>query len=582
MSPTLFWYIFKDLLKIFLLAAGVLGGIMSFGGLLRPLTEHGLAAGQVVRILGYFMPAMNTYSLPVAALFATTMVYGRLGADNELTACRAAGVSAVSIALPAFALGLLVSAVSFAFLYFIVPICSLQVERVIYSNIAQLVANQVERTHRIEMKQGSRPLTIFAQQAQVLRPPKDRPNDQVVRLVAPVFVNYERPNRRTAAAADKRDDFVQPPSDFYIARLATVYITQDESTGEVSLQAQLDGGAKFPRSYGGGSDPALQVNIEHTRFWSDPMESPVRENTKFMTLARLRELLDAPERSRRVRRLLAEFIRDDQQQAYLRTVASALGAAGGAARFDAGGGEQYLLECGSGGVELREDRLVIGSTSPEAAPSSAPRFRQLGKDGGLDVAARQVQLRAAPEPAGRSDNSDNRPRLAVEVQLVDALVKSGDVQTPRSEFTRSFTVPMSPDIDAIRHTRVRDYIAGGEATSERQNRLRRDLLKLTNSIISETHARASFSVSCLILVLFGCALGMMFHSGNFLGAFALSVLPAALCILLIITGQHTCENVPWNVSNFQNPLGFGITMIWAGNAAVAVLAAVLLGNLQRQ
>ena len=48
LSPTLFWYIFKDLIRIFALASGVLAGIMSFGGLLRPLTEHGLDVGQVL------------------------------------------------------------------------------------------------------------------------------------------------------------------------------------------------------------------------------------------------------------------------------------------------------------------------------------------------------------------------------------------------------------------------------------------------------------------------------------------------------------------------------------------------------
>src|SRR5881275_846737 len=154
MSKTLFWYLLRDLLRIFFLTTGTLAGIMSFGALLKPLTQHGLGLGQVGQILSYFSPAMTTYSLPIAALFATTMVYGRLSADNELTACRAAGISALSIALPAFLLGLVVSLISFAFLYFIVPICSLQVEKIIYSNIAQLVSNQIERNHRIELSQG--------------------------------------------------------------------------------------------------------------------------------------------------------------------------------------------------------------------------------------------------------------------------------------------------------------------------------------------------------------------------------------------------------------------------------------------
>src|SRR5665213_1922529 len=105
MSRTLFWYVFKDLMKIFFMASGALAGIMSFGGLLRPLTQNGLDGSQVILLLRYFMPAMSTYSLPVAALFATTAVYGRMSADNELTACRASGISFLSIATPAMLLG---------------------------------------------------------------------------------------------------------------------------------------------------------------------------------------------------------------------------------------------------------------------------------------------------------------------------------------------------------------------------------------------------------------------------------------------------------------------------------------------
>src|SRR3954447_25147246 len=128
MSPTLFRYIFWDLIKFFGLTSGALAGIMSFGGLLRPLTQHGLDASQVGRMLTYFMPAMSTYSLPIAALFATTMVYGRLSADNEIVACRAAGISHLAIAFPAFILGIFVSLISLVLLCFLVPSCMLKAE----------------------------------------------------------------------------------------------------------------------------------------------------------------------------------------------------------------------------------------------------------------------------------------------------------------------------------------------------------------------------------------------------------------------------------------------------------------------
>src|SRR5688500_18222801 len=159
MSRTLFLYIFNDLFRYFVLTAAALAGIMSFGGLLRPLTEHGLGVGQVGQMLAFFLPAMTTYSLPIAALFATTMVYGRLSADNELTAVRAAGISHLSIAAPALVMGLLVALVSLLFLCFIVPTFTYKVEKVIYSNLARLVSNQIERTHQVTFKG----FTIYAE-----------------------------------------------------------------------------------------------------------------------------------------------------------------------------------------------------------------------------------------------------------------------------------------------------------------------------------------------------------------------------------------------------------------------------------
>src|SRR4051794_36337596 len=193
MSRTLFFYIFKDLLRIFMMTSGALAGIMSFGGLLRPLTEHGLDAGQAAKMLSYFMPAMTTYSLPIAALFATTMVYGRLAADNELVACRAAGISFLSIGLPALVLGLTVALVSLLFLCFVVPVFTLKVERVIYSNLAQLIANQIERTHQIKFGgDDGKETTIFAQEAAVAAPDPANPQEQIVTLSGIMIIAYEK------------------------------------------------------------------------------------------------------------------------------------------------------------------------------------------------------------------------------------------------------------------------------------------------------------------------------------------------------------------------------------------------------
>ena len=75
----------------------------------------------------------------------------------------------------------------------------------------------------------------------------------------------------------------------------------------------------------------------------------------------------------------------------------------------------------------------------------------------------------------------------------------------------------------------------------------------------------------------------MFKSGNYLNAFAVSVVPAIVSIVLVVTGQHICENIPSNAVKgaFQDPLHLGLSVIWAGNLAVLVLAGILLTRLRR-
>jgi lipopolysaccharide export LptBFGC system permease protein LptF len=580
MSRTLFWYVFKDLVRVFVLASVALAAIMSFGGLLRPLTEHGLDAQQVTRILGYFMPAMQTYSLPVAALFATTMVYGRLAADNELIACRAAGIGYWPIWLPAVVLGLIVAIISLVFLCFVVPIFSLKVEKVIYSNLAALVQNQIEREHRITLEGTDTPLTIFAQQAFVLPAPEDRPKDQVVQLVGPLIVTYEHQTDKAINPLDRRPT---PPEDFSMASRATAYIRQDPDTGEVRMTAVLTDGTKFPRHFQeqpNGHSP-VQYSIHQTSFSSDPFPSPVRENVKFMPIGAIKHILSHPDDSRKIKTLVSDFIREDQQQEYLNRLMKLLQGPTAQVIFNASAGERYILTRGACPMEVRGDKLYIG---PPTLPNQAPAgFSQLGSQIGLNAKAQQIRLRCWPD-MGNEDLDTENNNLKVEVDLIDAVVKSSDEITPHSSFARDFVVPMPPFLKEMEKQRNASFYAKDpQADSDEQMRLNKELIRLKNSAISEAHARVSFALSCLILVMVGCALGMMFKSGNFLSAFALSVVPALMSIVLVVTGQHVCENIPFILpKNFNDPLQMGLVLIWSGNVAVLAIAVVLLWRLSRQ
>ncbi|HEC01947.1 MAG TPA: LptF/LptG family permease, partial [Phycisphaerales bacterium] len=89
---TLHRYIFRELFRVFLLAAVGLTLILSLGSILQPVQEFGLGSRQVVHLMGYFLPITLTFVLPMAALFAGALVYGRFASDNEYDACRATGV----------------------------------------------------------------------------------------------------------------------------------------------------------------------------------------------------------------------------------------------------------------------------------------------------------------------------------------------------------------------------------------------------------------------------------------------------------------------------------------------------------
>ncbi len=553
MSRTLFLYVFKDLLRIFLLTSGALAGIMSFGGLLRPLTEHGLDAAQVGRVLTYFMPAMMTYSLPISALFATTVVYGRLAADNELTACRAAGISYLSISAPAMVLGLTVAIVSLLFLCFVVPNFSLKVERVIYSNLAKLVANEIETTRQIRHEDH----TIYAQRAIVRPTDPARPSEQAVTLEGVMIVSYDK----VASSKSK----MQIPGEFYLARSATVLIHRGgRNDDEYSVTVFLEDGSMFPRSFAG----RMQAGLGAMQFGPVPIKSPIEEDTKFMDIRKLHELTEDPTRSQALRAELTKLIREDQAAAYLKEILAALNGKTGRHRFDAG---REFFELSrkkeSGEARLHRGALTVsGVTWTEELNGTVKSTAEVDN----------VRITARATPEGR---------MAVTVELHGATIRSGGAVIGRQSLQRPFSVAMPAAVKAMADRPVSFYLAGTNAqtVAAGHGSLLRQMLFLGNAVHSEMHSRASFAVSCLILVIVGAALGMMFKSGNFLTAFAISVVPALMCIALIVTGANVCTSIPWrNLQSFENPLNAGLALIWSGNAIVLVIAVTLMWRLQRQ
>lgn len=107
---TLHRYILKESLATIVVAVGVCTGLLLLGNLLKEiltLLMSGQATmGLVVRGIGLLLPFIISFALPMGALTAALLVFGRLSADQELTAARANGISLMALALPVVVLSL--------------------------------------------------------------------------------------------------------------------------------------------------------------------------------------------------------------------------------------------------------------------------------------------------------------------------------------------------------------------------------------------------------------------------------------------------------------------------------------------
>jgi len=104
-------HIFKNVLFACAGAVALFVFVLTLGNVIRDLLGHVLA-GQLpllpfLRLAWLWVPAMAIYALPIGILTGVLLTLGRLSADNEVTAMRAAGISLTRIARPVLVLGVL-------------------------------------------------------------------------------------------------------------------------------------------------------------------------------------------------------------------------------------------------------------------------------------------------------------------------------------------------------------------------------------------------------------------------------------------------------------------------------------------
>jgi lipopolysaccharide export system permease protein len=148
-----------ELCKVFVMALVAITGILLMAGLIAEATQQGLGPGQILAAIPLLIPSTLPYTIPATTLFATCVVYGRLSADNEILAIKAAGVNLVHVVKPGVILGLAMSALTMTLYYDVIPRTHRVLRNLVLSDAEELLYSLLRRHGMVN--HGQLPYAMF-------------------------------------------------------------------------------------------------------------------------------------------------------------------------------------------------------------------------------------------------------------------------------------------------------------------------------------------------------------------------------------------------------------------------------------
>ncbi len=555
MIRTLERYLGKDLARATALATVAFTLVMTVIAVIEPLRKQGLSGAQALSLFGYFLPLMCSLTLPVAALFAATIIYGRFSQDNELMACRASGVCTLTLMRPALVLGAIVGGSALLLGLHVAPTLWTMAERTVKHNLRQITYHQLKTRGHVNITRQRR---LFH---------ADHVDMEGGRVAGVVLIDYKHEgNARCLVASEAGLDF--PELD---GRTCLEFDFQDT---EVCLQRrgsrigfseqdfrylQLPGMPKDqPRLYG-------WKQLWDT--WRDVNSNPAVQEEKEKILDNLlqglicRELTGAIEREGRYDGFVKVGTPENPE-------------------------ERVQLE-----VEATEARLhgpnaaELGPAVPASGPASSPAASApASAPAGRTVVVRERiggelhrELRAR---SGRLEcvRPDWRRELVVSLSLTDVEVRTvwaggrthrddtatiGDLKFPEELRKRSREIDLD---DLAAHPEK--YNASKEVRTDVEKLRGRFVQRLRSKVRAEIHLRLSYGISTFLMVLIGAALGLLWRGGQMLAAFAISAVPGSAVVVMLLMGREFIRNP--HVADAA-----GTAVIWGGIGLLAAAAAYL-------
>lgn len=545
MIRTLKSYLAKDLAKTTAQAAVAFTLVMTVFAVLEPLRERGLSGQQALKLFGYSLPVMVSLTLPVAALFAATIVYGRFSQDNELMAARASGICTLSLLTPAVWLGAVVTLVTLALGLYIAPKLLWQSQYALKNDLRRIVYHQLKTHHYIKV--GTR---IFH---------ADRAFADSGLLVGVVGLQGDDPDNATLLVASSAVlEFAERDDQTFLIFHPTDPAVLKQYGGTVGMAAeQRIQRSELPDVF--EDEPKLYDWNRLWATWRDPKASSivargVRKIKRDICVRRFHEDLAAAIRARGRYARLREFVPPGAD-----VEASDLVIRAAQAVLEDGGSPKVRLK---GPVSKR---VASTASRPREAPPGVVIQQRLGMRVQREFHAREAVVHGVWD--------EFRKTALATIILSDVNVREGGEAPEAGRHQDEYEIgpfAVSADIIAQAERLTVDDVYDNEAAFRNWPEVRGKIVglrdytvrRLLRKVRAEIHQRLGYGISCMLMVMLGAALGLLLRGGQILAAFVISAIPTSVVVVLLLMGRELIGNV-------GVPAIRGMVAIWGGVGALA-------------
>lgn len=546
MPWTLYKYILRELIKLMAVSVAVLVAMISFAAAIKPMSDGLLSPAAMLKFVGYSAPTMLGFALPFAGAFASTLVFTRMAADNEVLACSASGLSYARILAPVAALGLVLTMGLFYLSNFVVPGFYRMASQTLETDMMSIMVTQLNQNRPFKEIPG---YVLYA--------------DNAVQMPAPPETGATRFIQLTGVAVGELDELDRVRADS-TAKIANILLFQDDQGSRVTL--------KLLEAMRYRADVGELEYINSLPIGPETIPSLFDDDPKFRSWPELRQLDREPERYDEVREAKGELAREVAAAELRTSIREYLKANHGRDGVVLRGSLQdYLIHSPS--VRTVDGALRLESRPGRPVtiqyPAEGPFQRRIEAESGsieidpgkrelqpsASIELRQVRIFRVPgtEPMTETP-AYTQPGLGWPTPLIDEDIESQPLSALQS-------------VAGIHYGKSRNVdIAGKE--------LEKSILKLGRKIISQLHERAASALTCLMLLVFGAVLAMQLKGHMPLVVFFWSFMLAIVSIIIINTGQNLASSTKVTVSA-------GLTVLWAGNVGMALAIFIVYRRLAR-